>query len=75
MPRKVRELEADLRREGAVVQPGKGSHRKYTHPLTQGHVSISGSSGDDENKYQERDVRTFIERIREAMRKQKGQQP
>ncbi|MGH2514861.1 MAG: type II toxin-antitoxin system HicA family toxin [Ktedonobacterales bacterium] len=71
----MRELEADLRREGAVARPGKGSHRKYTHPLALGHVSISGNPGDDADKYQERDVRAFIARIREAKQRQKGQQP
>ena len=64
MPRKIRELEADLLREGAQMTPGKGSHRKYTHPLISGYVSVSGKPGADAQNYQERDVRDFIRRIR-----------
>ena len=47
MPRKIRQLEADLRREGFARQPGKGSHRRYMHPLYPGHVTLSGQEGDD----------------------------
>jgi predicted RNA binding protein YcfA (HicA-like mRNA interferase family) len=70
MPRKVRVLEADLLREGAQLTPGKGSHRKFTHPLVPGHVTLSGAAGDDAQPYQEREVRSFIRRIREARRRQ-----
>lgn len=43
MPRKVRELEADLRKEGFTRQPGKGSHRRWVHPLYPGHMAVSGA--------------------------------
>jgi predicted RNA binding protein YcfA (HicA-like mRNA interferase family) len=70
MPRKIRELEADLRREGFSPQPGKGSHRRYIHPLYPGHVLISGREGDDAKPYQEREVREALEKLREAKRRQ-----
>jgi len=69
MPRKIRELEADLRREGFSRQPGKGSHRRYIHPLYPGHVLISGGEGDDAKPYQEREVREAVEKLREAKRR------
>jgi predicted RNA binding protein YcfA (HicA-like mRNA interferase family) len=71
MPRKIRELEAELLHEGAQMKTAKGSHRKFTHPLVPGHVSLSGGAGNDAQRYQERDVRDFIEKIREAKRRQR----
>jgi predicted RNA binding protein YcfA (HicA-like mRNA interferase family) len=71
MPRKVRELEADLRRAGFTRQPGKGSHRRWVHPLHPGHVAVSGHEGDDAKPYQERDVRSAIQVVRDAQ----GRQP
>jgi predicted RNA binding protein YcfA (HicA-like mRNA interferase family) len=70
MPRKLRELEADLRKEGFTREPGKGSHRRWIHPLYPGHVSLSGQEGADAKPYQERDVREAIQVVRDARRKQ-----
>ena len=70
MPRKMRELEADLRREGFTRQPGKGSHRRYVHSLYPSHVAMSGQEGDDAKPYQERAVREAIATLREAKRRQ-----
>ncbi len=39
MPRKLRELEADLARAGFIKKPAKGSHRKWIHPKAK--VSIA----------------------------------
>lgn len=58
MPRKVRELEAELAREGFKRTPAKGSHRKWVHPKAQ--VTISGKPGDDAKHYQEEKVRAAI---------------
>jgi predicted RNA binding protein YcfA (HicA-like mRNA interferase family) len=69
MPRKIRQLEADLRKEGFTRQPGKGSHRRWMHPFYPGHVAISGNEGDDAKPYQERKVRDAIETVREARRR------
>ena len=60
MPRKVRQLMADLERAGFVNRGGKGSHRNYLHPKGQ-RATISGNLGDDALPYQERQVRRQIE--------------
>ena len=61
MPRKVRELIADLRQAGFVDRGGKGSHRNFVHPKVRKPVTISGKPGDDALHYQERAVRLGIE--------------
>jgi predicted RNA binding protein YcfA (HicA-like mRNA interferase family) len=70
MARKVRELEADLRRAGFTRQPGKGRHRRWVHPLYPGHVVISGQDGADAKPYQEREVREAVQAVRDAQRRQ-----
>lgn len=59
MPRKVRQLIADLEKVGFVNRGGKGSHRNFTHPKGL-RVTISGGAGDDAKHYQERDVRRAL---------------
>jgi predicted RNA binding protein YcfA (HicA-like mRNA interferase family) len=66
VPRKIRQLVADLLRAGfAVVPGGKGSHRKFRHPQLPGTVILSGQDGDDALHYQEKQVRNAT---REAQR-------
>lgn len=66
MPRKIRELLADLERAGFVlVSGGKGSHRKLRHPRLAGSVILSGQAGDDAQHYQEKQVRHAIRRAME----------
>jgi len=60
MPRKIRELIADLERNGFVNRGGKGSHRNFTHPRVARPVTISGEAGDDAKKYQEKAVKAAI---------------
>jgi len=60
MPRKVRQLIADLERAGFVNRGGKGSHRNFTHPKGL-RVTVSGQPGDDAKHYQERDVRRALD--------------
>ena len=62
MPRKVRQLIADLEKVGFVNRGGKGSHRNFTHPKGV-RVTISGSAGDDAKHYQERDVRRALDAV------------
>ncbi len=59
MPRKVRQLIADLERAGFVNRGGKGSHRNFTHSR-EVRVTLSGSARDDAKHYQERDVRRAL---------------
>ena len=64
MPRKLRQLIADLEKVGFVNRGGKCSHRNFTHP--QGLlVTISGGAGDDAKHYQERDVRQALKTVKE----------
>ena len=64
MPRKVRQLIADLTRAGFIDRGGKGSHRNFTHPKGV-RVTLSGGPGDDAKHYQERDLRRALEAVRE----------
>jgi predicted RNA binding protein YcfA (HicA-like mRNA interferase family) len=61
MPRKIKELIADLERAGFTYRSGKGSHRQFSHPRVRHFALISGKSGDDAQPYQEKHVREKIE--------------
>ena len=60
MPRKIRQLIADLRKAGFVDMGGKGSHRNFKH-LKGPRVTISGRLGDDAKPFQEKLVERGIE--------------
>jgi predicted RNA binding protein YcfA (HicA-like mRNA interferase family) len=64
MPRKVRQLIANLEKVGFVNRGGKGSHRNFTHPKGL-RVTLSGGTGDDARHYQERDVRRALDTLNE----------
>ena len=67
MPRKIRQLKADLRRAGASVVRQWGAHATWQHPAIPGVlVELAGHDGDDAQAYQERDVRDALRRIAEA---------
>ena len=52
MPRKIRQLVADLEKAGFVLVPGgRGSHRKFRHPKFPGSLILSGQAGDDAKHY------------------------
>jgi predicted RNA binding protein YcfA (HicA-like mRNA interferase family) len=55
VPRRIRELVADLIRAGFVDRGGKGSHRNFLHPKGI-RVTLSGRAGDDAKRYQEQEV-------------------
>jgi predicted RNA binding protein YcfA (HicA-like mRNA interferase family) len=63
MPRKLRQLIADLERAGFADRGGKGSHRNFTHAKGQ-RVTLSGNPGDDARHYQERDVRRALDAVK-----------
>jgi predicted RNA binding protein YcfA (HicA-like mRNA interferase family) len=63
MPRKLRQLMADLEKAGFVNRGGKGSHRNFTHPKEL-RVTVSGGAGDDAKHYQERDVRRALDAVK-----------
>ena len=54
MPRKIRELIAELEKHGFVNRGGRGSHRNFTHPRLARPMRISGDAGDDAKEYQEK---------------------
>lgn len=65
VPRKIRELRAELERAGFVDRGGKGSHRKFRHP-SGAQVVLSGQSGDDAHRYQERLVKEALHQIEQS---------
>lgn len=60
MPRKIRQLMADLRSAGFDLNRQKGSHRQFKHPSFAGIVTIAGAEGDDAKRYQERQIAEAI---------------
>jgi predicted RNA binding protein YcfA (HicA-like mRNA interferase family) len=67
MPRKIRELKADLLRAGFVWRAARGSHTRWRHPSAPDvRVTLSGNDGDDADRYQEQDVQRAIRRVQEA---------
>ena len=63
MPRKIRQLIADLEKQGFVDRGGKGSHRNFVHPSGV-RIMLSGAPGEDAKHYQERDLKRAIERAK-----------
>ena len=63
VPRKLRELIAELVRAGFVDRGGEGRHRNFKHPRG-GRLTVSGNPGDDVPKYLERDARREMEKCR-----------
>ncbi len=59
MPRKLRDLIADLEQAGFVNRGGKGSHRNFIHPRGV-RVTLSGPAGADARHYQDKEVRHKI---------------
>ena len=51
MPKKIRELKAELRKAGFRWRPGKGSHTVWEHPLADKPVVLSGADGRDAKRY------------------------
>lgn len=62
MPRKIRQLIADLERAGFRDRGGKGSHRNFLH-ATGVVVTVSGKPGDDAPRYLEKQARRAIENV------------
>ena len=73
MPRKLRQLRADLRRAGWRVSRQSGtSHEIWKHPLLPGErVNLAGNDCADAKPYQENDVRRKVRMAEDARRKQK----
>ncbi|GHO75594.1 hypothetical protein KSD_33650 [Ktedonobacter sp. SOSP1-85] len=66
MPRKIRQLKADLKKAGFLMRPGKGSHTKWIHSqFPTIFVNLSGGDGDDAKHYQIEDVEDALREVRE----------
>ena len=61
MPRKIRQLVADLQAAGFVDRGGKGNHRNFVHPNVAKPITLAGNPGDDAKRYQEHAVSAAIE--------------
>lgn len=66
MPKKIRELKAMLRKAGFFVRSAKGSHTVWSHPALTDKVALSGNDGDDAERYQEKDVRNILRKLKEV---------
>ncbi|KOP23741.1 hypothetical protein AMR41_24750 [Hapalosiphon sp. MRB220] len=67
MPRKIRELKAEIERQGFVYLPkrGKGSHERWRHPLLRKTLTIPGKDGDDVPIYLEKQVAKLLTALEE----------
>lgn len=64
MPPKIKQLIAELERNGFVNRVGKGSHRNFKHPKCKEPVRISGKTGDDAKIYQIKQVKEAIDEVK-----------
>ncbi|MBZ8183312.1 type II toxin-antitoxin system HicA family toxin [Oscillatoria salina] len=67
MPRKIRELKAQIARYGFIYLPkrGKGSHERWRHPILRKTLTISGKDGDDVPLYLEKQLAELITELEE----------
>lgn len=67
MPRKLRELKAQITLEGFVYLPkrGKGSHERWRHPLLRKTLTIPGKDGDDVPIYLEKQLAQLLNELKE----------
>ena len=71
MPRKIRELKAELLRAGFSWRPAKGSHTRWSHPdAPDVRLTLSGHDGDDAQPYEERDLRRVLRKVQEIKDRQ-----
>ena len=71
MPRKVRELRADLRKGGFKLSRTRGSHTTWEHPDVADSITVSGGDSDDAKPYQEKQVREALKKVETAKQKKK----
>lgn len=68
MPRKFREVRAQLRREGLVIDRQAGSHQTWIHPDVPGpRVTLAGKDSADIRPYLEQQVRDALREIRRIL--------
>lgn len=69
MPRKIRELKAQIARKGFIYLPkrGKGSHERWQHPLLRKILTVSGKDGDDVPIYLEKQLTQLLVELADLM--------
>jgi predicted RNA binding protein YcfA (HicA-like mRNA interferase family) len=69
MPRKIRELKAQIVREGFIYiylpKRGKGSHERWRHPWLRKTLTIPGKDGDDVPLYLEKQLDKLLTQLQE----------
>jgi len=67
MPRKIRDLKAQIASFGFTYLPkrGKGSHERWRHPLLEKTLTISGKDGDDVPIYLEKQTMRLLKELEE----------
>lgn len=63
MPLKIRQLKAILLEAGFTSTPGKGSHVKWQHPLSNKLIVIARQDGEDAPRYLEKQVRMALQEL------------
>lgn len=65
MPRKIRELKAQIAREGFVKlsKRGKGSHQRWRHPKIKETMTIPGKDGSDIPRYLEKQLAKLLNEL------------
>ncbi len=73
MPRKIRELKAQLTREGFIYLPkrGKGSHERWRHSLLRKTMTIPGKDGDDVPFYLEKQLSKLLNTLTDLRKEEK----
>jgi len=51
-----------------ICEQGKGSHTKWSHHSLNYKITLSGKDGNDAKRYQEKDVKNFLDDIKEAQK-------
>jgi predicted RNA binding protein YcfA (HicA-like mRNA interferase family) len=69
MPRKIRDLRADLRQAGFNVVRQKGSHERWRHPLLPDlPITVAGKDGADAKLYLEKLLESAMQALEEKMK-------
>jgi hypothetical protein len=58
--------QGDAAQSRLFLSPGKGSHTFWVHPALTDRITISGSDGDDAQRYQEAEVQNVLRKLRKV---------
>ena len=66
VPRKLRQLRADLQRLGFYLDRQTGSHQIWKHPLIAGvSINLVGKDSADAKPYQESEMRAALQKLQQ----------